>query len=208
MPSVSPLAQGEADAVDGAKLFRAPAFGDREMHAQILDLEDRLRRRIERLDAAILARVGPVQARHRLEQHLGVVVLRLVENVVDLAALDDLAAAHHRNAVGHARDHAHIVADEDDRGLQLGLEVAHDVEDLGLHGDVERRGRLVGDQQVGAAHHSHRDHHALAHAAGQLVRVLAHAPGAFGNAHQFEYFQRALLGLVLGQAVMDAQGFP
>ena len=46
------------------------------------------------------------------------------------------------------------------------------VEDLRLRRHVERRRRLVGDQQVGIVDQRHRDHHALAHAAGELVRVV------------------------------------
>ena len=49
------------------------------------------------------------------------------------------------------------------------------VEDLRLHGDVEGGGGLVGEQQRGAAGQRHGDHDALAHAAGQLVRVLVEA---------------------------------
>ena len=50
------------------------------------------------------------------------------------------------------------------------------LQDLGLDGHVERGRRLVGDQQVGVARERHRDHHALAHAARELVRVVVHAP--------------------------------
>ena len=39
------------------------------------------------------------------------------------------------------------------------------------HGDVERRGRLVGDQDVGLGDEHHGDHDALAHAARDLVRI-------------------------------------
>ena len=44
-------------------------------------------------------------------------------------------------------------------------------EDLRLRGDVERGRRLVGDQQRGLEHQRHRDHDALALAAGELVRI-------------------------------------
>ena len=50
------------------------------------------------------------------------------------------------------------------------LQLAEQVEDLRLDGDVERRGRLVGDQELGIAGERHGDHDALAHAAGELVR--------------------------------------
>ena len=69
----------------------------------------------------------------------------------------------------------------------------HELEDLRLHGDVERRGRLVGDQEIGLAQQRHRDHHALAHAARKLVRILSHAPLGVGNAHQLEHLRARAL---------------
>ena len=56
------------------------------------------------------------------------------------------------------------------------------LEDLRLHRHVERRRRLVGDQQLGVVDERHRDHHALAHAAGELVRVGVDAPARVGDA--------------------------
>jgi len=34
--------------------------------------------------------------------------------------LDEAAVVHHRHAVGDLRDHAEVVRDEDDRGVELG----------------------------------------------------------------------------------------
>ena len=45
------------------------------------------------------------------------------------------------------------------------------LQDLRLRGDVERGGRLVGDQQRRLEHQRHRDHDALALAARELVRI-------------------------------------
>ncbi len=56
------------------------------------------------------------------------------------------------------------------------LQLAQQLEDLRLDGDVERRRRLVGDQQLGLAGERHGDHHPLAHAARELVRVVVAAP--------------------------------
>ena len=53
----------------------------------------------------------------------------------------------------------------------VGLQLAHQVEDLRLDGDVERRRRLVGDQQLGLGGQRHGDHHPLRLPARQLVRV-------------------------------------
>ena len=62
------------------------------------------------------------------------------------------------------------------------------------------RGRLVGDDQVGLAGQRDRDEHALQHAAGELVRVLAQLLGGSRDVHLLAAVRRrALLGLGLGQ---------
>ena len=55
------------------------------------------------------------------------------------------------------------------------LQLAQQVEDLRLDRDVERRRRLVGDEQRRLAGERHRDQHALPHAAGQLMRIVVDA---------------------------------
>ena len=49
-------------------------------------------------------------------------------------------------AVGDLADDAEVVGDEDQAHAGLALEVGEQVHDLRLHGDVERGGRLVGDE--------------------------------------------------------------
>ncbi len=81
---------------------------------------------------------------------------------------------------------------EDDGGADAALEVAHQIEDLRLDGDVERGGRLVGDQELRIAGERHRDHHALPHAARKLVRIFAHAPARLRDADEVQHLDRAL----------------
>ena len=64
----------------------------------------------------------------------------------------------------------------------LGLQADQQIEDLLLDGDVERGGRLVGDQQLGIAGDGHGDHDALALAARHLVREGPQPLGRVGNA--------------------------
>ena len=61
-----------------------------------------------------------------------------------------------------------------------------EVEDLGLHRRVEPCRRLVEDQQRGILRERHRDHDALLHPAGELVRVAGHHRARVGdlNAHE------------------------
>ena len=79
------------------------------------------------------------------------------------------------------------------------------VEDLRLHGDVERGGRLVGEQQLRAAGEGDGDHHPLAHAARQLVRVLAHPPRRLGDAHVGEQLLGGRLRVAAAHAEVHAQ---
>ena len=93
------------------------------------------------------------------------------------ALLDDPARVHDRQAVRDLDEHREVVGDEQHREPQLALEVLQQLEDLGLDHDVEGGGRLVGDDQVGAARERHRDHDALLLAARELVRVVPQPAG-------------------------------
>ena len=84
--------------------------------------------------------------------------------------LDDEPRVHHVDPLGHPGDDPEVVGDEDERGPGLGVRPAEELEDLGLDRDVEGRRRLVRDHELGLEGEGHRDHHALAHAAGELVR--------------------------------------
>ena len=54
-------------------------------------------------------------------------------------------------------------------------------QDFSLDGDVQRRRRLIGDDQLGRGDNGGGDHGPLAHAAGELVRVLAEPVGRLGD---------------------------
>ena len=86
----------------------------------------------------------------------------------------------------HARDHAEVVRDQQHAHPLPALDVGEQVEHLGLDGDVERGGRLVGDQQLRPSGERHRDHDALLHAAGKLERIVLQPPRRVGNAHGLE----------------------
>ncbi len=92
--------------------------------------------------------------------------------------------------VGELGDHPEVVGDEDDRGAELLAQRPHQLEDLRLDRHVERGGRLVGDEQLRVAGERHGDHHALAHAAGELVRVLLRARLGRGDAHLAQHVNR------------------
>ena len=61
-------------------------------------------------------------------------------------------------------------------------QIGDQIENLPLDGDVERGGRLVGDQQIRLAGQRHGDGDALALAAGELVRIGVDSLGGIGKA--------------------------
>ena len=100
--------------------------------------------------------------------------------------LDDLPGVHDDDVVAGLGDDAEIVRDEQQRHAELAAQPRQQLEDLRLDGDVERGGRLVGDDERGPAGERHRDHHALPHAARHLVRIVVHAPLGIGDADEPE----------------------
>ena len=116
--------------------------------------------------------------------------VRAVEQRRHRKLFGHLAGIHHDGALGDLADHAEIVRDEDDRHAAALLQAPQQREDLRLDGDVERRGRLVGDQDLRVAGERDRDYDALAHAAGKLVRVAREAFRRIGDAELGEQVAR------------------
>ena len=64
-------------------------------------------------------RVAGIERRQRGEQTSRVGMARVVEHVVDRAALDDPAGVHDRDRIGHAGDHAEVVGDQDQPDAEI-----------------------------------------------------------------------------------------
>ena len=121
------------------------------------------------------------QRRGSGHQSLGVRVLRVLEHFKGWAGFDDLTLVHHDNVLGALSGKAQIVGDEQHGGAQRVGEHVQVVEDALLHGHVEGGGRLVGDQQIGAAGQADGDERALAHTTGELVRELTGTGSGVGQ---------------------------
>ena len=112
----------------------------------------------------------------------GVGMRRAGVKVVHPRLLDDMTGIHDGDVMGEAGDDAEIVRDPDDGGAELGLQPLDELDDLRLDRHVERRRRLVGDDQFRRAGERHGDHDALAHAAGELVGIVVEARRRLGDA--------------------------
>ena len=163
------------DAVSQLGLLEALLERVRAARPELAALRQVDQRRRRALDRVQLLRLRPVEPRDRAEQAPGVRVLRVVEEVPLRAALDDPAGVHDEDLVGDLGDDAEVVRDQDHGRVEVVVQAVDQLEDLRLDRHVERRRRLVGDQDVRVARERHRDHRALAHAARELVRVVVDA---------------------------------
>jgi hypothetical protein len=80
-------------------------------------------------------------------------------------------------------------------------------EDLRLHGDVERRRRLVGDQQFGTVGQRHGDHHALPLTARKLVRVGGKPFPGLADADLVEQVENLVPGFIGPDLLVQVQDF-
>ena len=124
---------------------------------------------------------------------------RVPEQLAAGSRLDHPAGVHDVDDVTQASDDPEIVGDHHHRRTQVGDELAKQLEDLRLDGDVERGRRLVTDQQRRLAGQCDGDQRALAHPAGQLVRVLLEAAARVGDPAPAQQ----VLGLVAGLGPVD-----
>ena len=144
-----------------------------------------------------------VDARNGLQQSLRIRVLRVVKDVVDLALLDHPAEIHDHHVVGHLRHHAEVVGDEHDRHSPLPLQLAQQIQDLRLRGDVQRRRRLVGDQQARIAGKRDRDHRPLAQPAAQFEGIFVDAAFGFRDAYAAQRFDSPASCLLLAHRIVQ-----
>jgi hypothetical protein len=85
--------------------------------------------------------------------------------------LNNSACVHDNGFIAQICDDPPVVRHEQYAHLPLGDEISEQVENVGLHRDVEGRGWLICDQQFWIACERSRDRNPLRHATGQLVRV-------------------------------------
>src|SRR5439155_6337243 len=156
-------AQAALEALGTARVERAAARDRVEAWHRALDLREARAPRACR------------DARNGGHQPRGIGVPRRMQHVANRPDLDDAARIHDRDAVGGLGDDPHVMGDQHDRRAPLARDALDERDDLRLHRHVERGGRLVGDQQDRLRGERQRDDHALAHAAGELVRVMVEA---------------------------------
>ncbi len=112
---------------------------------------------------------------------------------------------HHQNTIADVFDNGQVMGDEDQRQAHGLLQRLEQVDDLRLNRDIERRHRLIADDELGLQNQGPGNAYALALAARKLVRVAVDLLRRQADAahHRLD----ALHHLGLGHAgVVRAQG--
>ena len=118
-----------------------------------------------------------LRRRNRGEERLRVRMVRAGVHGLGGPDLHEPAQVQHRDPVGEVADDTEVVGDEDVRDALRDLHVGQQVEDRGLHGDVEGRGRLVAHDDSRVAGEGSRDRDPLLETAGELHRLGAQQAG-------------------------------
>src|SRR5215469_466481 len=115
---------------------------------------------------------GQVKSRDRVQQSQGVRMAGVPIDVSGRPPLDDFARIHNVDPISVAGHDTQIVRDDEQGDPVLPAEILHQIQDLGLNGYVQGRGRFVGYNEFGVAAERHGYHHSLQHAATELVGKL------------------------------------
>ena len=131
------------------------------------------------------------------QQVAGVVFLGTGEDIGHRPLFNEPAAVHDRNRVGDFAHHGQVVGDEQHRHAVFLLNIANQMENLVLDGDIEGCGRFVGDQEFWPAGQGHGDDHPLTLSAGQLMRIAVDPILRIVDAGAFQQLQGPLVSLGL-----------
>ena len=102
---------------------------------------------------------------------------------------DAAAVLHHGHRVSELFHDAQVMRNKQQAHVQLVAQFTQQLQNLRLHRDVQRGGGFIRNQQFGARQQRHRDHHALALAAGKLMREIVQPFRRITNAGAFKAVQ-------------------
>ena len=140
-----------------------------------------------------------VEPAHRVEERLGVRVEWVRVDGEHVRAFDDPPGVHDVHPIAEPGCDTEVVGDQENADPTFRDEVVEEGEDAGLGRDVERRGRLVGDQHLGVAAQRHRDHDALSHPSRELVWVRVDTGRRLAEPDLPEQLDRTRAGSGFGQ---------
>ena len=122
-----------------------------------------------------IATLPSVGFRHRREERTRVRMRWVFEEISGRCRLHHLAEIHHRDPIAEMLHHPKVVSDKEIREPELLLKFGEQIQHLRLDRDVQRRDRLVQDNEFRVEHKCTSDPHTLALAARELVWISTRA---------------------------------
>jgi hypothetical protein len=95
----------------------------------------------------------------------------MIDNLRRIAELDEFTAVHHRNPMTNMPDDSNIMADKDNRQIELYLQSHQKIDNLSLQGDIEGRDGFIRHDYLWLHCKSAGNTNPLSLAARQLMRV-------------------------------------
>jgi hypothetical protein len=120
-----------------------------------------------------------------MHQGFGVRMQRTPQQIAGGRQLDNLTGVHDRDLARHIANDAQVMSYQQDRHAEPLLEIAEELENLRLDGDVQSRRRLVSHEQFRLGRERHGDQDALLHPAGQLERIIFDSGFRRRESHEF-----------------------
>ena len=148
-----------------------------------------------------------VDTGHGGEQAVGVVVSGRLKKFIHMAGFSHAPCIHHQHTVGMACHHAQIVRNQNRGGVAALAQFGEQIHHLRLHGNIQRRSGLVGNEHTRVVGQRHGYNHTLAHAAREMVRIIFGALLRVGNAHFVQQIYGLLLRLAVADALVRCNGF-
>jgi hypothetical protein len=90
-----------------------------------------------------------IHRRYGGEKGLGIWMEKVSKELVGLCLLHDGTQIHHSHGVAKMTHHRHLMGDEEHGEGEFLPEIQEKIQDLRLHGHIERGDRLVGHDEVG-----------------------------------------------------------
>ena len=118
-----------------------------------------------------------------------------------------LTGVHDNDFVRSFRHQRQVMSDEHQRHVLFLLQFQQQLDDLRLDGHIQRRRRFIGNQQLRSTGNRHRDHHALAHPTGKLMRIHVQTRGRIGDPHLVQQVNRPLTTGLLVTTLMHLDRF-
>src|SRR3989338_7554675 len=128
-----------------------------------------------------------IDARHGGQQGLRIGVPGRAQHFFRLAAFDDAPEVHHAYLMREVFHYRKVVGDEQVTQVQFLLQRLQQIQNLRLHGHIQRAGRFVADQQLRRYGERARDRDALPLPAGKLMRITP-----FGAACQADLVEQGI----------------